>query len=292
MDDLTGLMLGLHDAESVRESILKPPFGYQGSKFRLVKQILPLLPYRTAYIEPFGGSFAVGLSRKPSKLEVFNDRYSGVVAFYRCIRDKEKAEQLKARLEVCLHAREEFIWCRDTWKNPEDEVERAARWYYSIEMSFGCQGRNFARATKSTCSQGRSFHAGLDRFMEIHRRMKNVQVENQDFRMLIKDFDSPDVVWYMDPPYFDCYPTYEKDLTKEEHTEFLERIFHMQGFVAVSGYPNWLYDDPKWPWDSRHSWEVAEMTNGFCYTETNGRVDDKLGKRERVMETIWIKEAK
>jgi site-specific DNA-adenine methylase len=111
--------------------------------------------------------------------------------------------------------------------------------------------------------------------------------------MLIKDMDDAETVWYMDPPYYNCYPTYEKDLTPEEHIELLERIFHMEGFVAISGYPNNVYDNPKYPWDHRIEWEVADMTNGFAYTETNGRKDEnQFGQRKRILEVLWIKEAK
>ena len=69
--------------------IIKAPFPYPGAKTRSLKQIIPLLPYRDSYIEPFGGTGAVLLARNPSPLEVLNDRYMGINAFYRCIRDKE-----------------------------------------------------------------------------------------------------------------------------------------------------------------------------------------------------------
>lgn len=288
-EDLTGMLFGLHNSEEVREKILKPPFGYQGGKFRMLKHILPHLPYTKIYVEPFGGGGAVLLSRKPSKLDVFNDRYSGVTCFYRCIQQKETYLALVERLTYIVHSREEFIWTRDTWRDCEDIVERAARWYYSIEFSFGCQGRNFARGTKSGMSFGTQFGGGIARFPEIHDRFKNVLIENQSYQMLLSDYDSQETVFYLDPPYLDVYDTYEKDLTRPEHVELLEKIHNLKGYVAISGYPNPLYDS--YPWDDKIVWEVAEMSN-FAFTETNGRIDDTNGKRRQIKECLWIKEFK
>ena len=99
----------------IRETYIRAPFGYPGGKSRSVKKILPLLPYRKAYIEAFGGAASILLARDKSKLEVYNDRFGGVVAFYRCIRDKEKMNKLIERLKIVPgHSREEFIWCKET----------------------------------------------------------------------------------------------------------------------------------------------------------------------------------
>lgn len=108
-DDLFDMLDGLSthvEPESRDQEILRPPFSYPGSKSRSIDKILPHLPYTGVYIEPFGGSAAVLLARRPSKLEVFNDRYAGVVAFYRCIRDNNLMCQLCERLDLTIHARE------------------------------------------------------------------------------------------------------------------------------------------------------------------------------------------
>jgi hypothetical protein len=49
-------------------------FGYYGGKFSHLDFILPLLPtsYRH-YCEPFGGSAAVLINRKPAAVETYND---------------------------------------------------------------------------------------------------------------------------------------------------------------------------------------------------------------------------
>lgn len=232
MADFLSLLQSLDDTPIIRENYVRAPFPYPGSKARSLDKILPHLPYKSRYCEPFGGTGSVLLSRRESRIEIFNDRYSGVTCFFRVIRDKEKCNALVERLSICIHSREEFIWSRDTWKNCEDEVERAARWFYTICKSFGAQGRNFGRGTKSTAQFTNTFWGRIENIFPCHQRLKNVQIENQDWRQCLKDFDSPDMVWYIDPPYYQyAQGMYECELKKEDHEELLERIQSLKGFV-------------------------------------------------------------
>jgi DNA adenine methylase len=95
-------------------------------KKRSLDKLLPLLPYSKVYIEPFGGSGTVLLARRPCKIEVFNDRNSGVIDFYRCIKDADLLERLVDRLDLVRCSREEWLEAKGTWTVSKDPVERAA----------------------------------------------------------------------------------------------------------------------------------------------------------------------
>ena len=123
--DLFSLFCSMDDHEHKREEYIWAPFPYPGAKSRSLDHILPHLPYRNTYIEHFGGSGVVLLSRHESKLEVFNDRYSGVTQFYRTLRDPILEAKLLERVRLCLHSREEFMFCRDTWLACDDPIERS-----------------------------------------------------------------------------------------------------------------------------------------------------------------------
>jgi DNA adenine methylase len=267
-----------------RETYLRAPFGWPGGKYKELNNILPHLPYRDSYIEPFGGSGAVLLARKNSRLEVFNDRYAGVVAFYRCIRDDVKVRQLVERLDLCLHSREEFLWCKETWNNGTitDDVERAARWFYMIIYSFSNIGGAFARVTHSTSIISTRLHNHLNEFNLIHTRMKRVQVENLDFRICLKDFDFEGAVYYLDPPYLNSSDPYNIPMTENDHKEMLDIVKGMKGFVAVSGYPNELYN--KYHWDEYYEWDrfIAMRPNHVQH-------DKDTGTRATRKECLWIK---
>lgn len=287
---LLALLDGLDDSTpTTREEIVKAPFGYPGGKSRAISQILPYLPYRNTYVEAFGGTGAVLLSRRESPLEVLNDRYAGIAAFYKCFNDEQTMLRLLNRVNNVVHSRELFQWCKQTWAEVSDDVERAARWYYMLRTSFGQLGRNFGRATSGRGQIGNKIHPELADWYPVHRRLKNVQVENQDWLQCLRDYDSHDTVFYLDPPYFITQAgTYVHGFDEAEHVKLCNEIMLLKGHVVLSGYQNELYS--KYPWDDFHSWpqNVSVTTQAF-----EGTTAGKEGQIERgkAIECIWIKEA-
>ena len=274
-----------------KDTIIRAPFGYPGGKSRSVYEILPHLPYRDRYCEPFGGSASVMLGRKSSKLEVFNDRYAGVVAFYRCMRSKKLSEDLIEWLRMTVHSREEFVWCKDTWKNVDDPVERAGRWYYMTSYSFGGLARNWGRATSDKGQMAGKIRRKLKIFPQIQSRLARVQIENQDWEDCMRDYDHSDMVFYCDPPYVDVNAgTYKNEMSIERHRDFLDTVFNCEGFVAVSGYSNPLYEERNW--SERHEWESFVSIQSLSYTKGNGKEKlQGLEKRKHATEVLWIKES-
>lgn len=274
-----------------KKPILRAVFGYPGGKSRSVVEILKHLPYKEVYVEPFGGSAAVLLARDKSKLEVFNDRYAGVVSFYRCMRDEAKMLKMVEWLEDTVHSREDWIFCHDTWKDVDDDVERAARWYYMTQYSFGQIGRNFGRATFSGASPAGKIRNNIKMYPAIHERFKCVQVENQDWYDCIKDYDSKDTVFYLDPPYIETTGgTFKHTMNLDAHRSLLATIFNLKGFAAVSGYSNPLYEDQDW--DNRFEWDSFCSIESKSFTEGNRKehLKDVAGDRVNHTEVLWVKE--
>lgn len=286
----------LDKTPEVRETYTRAPLGYPGSKAKSIEKILPHLPYRGGYCEPCGGTASVLLARHQSDIEIFNDRYAGIVAFYRCIHDPKLWIELKARIEMTVHSREEFIWCRDTWEDTTDSVERAARWYYMHQNSFGKQGRHFGRAIKGKGQHGNAMQNNTRLFAPVHQRLRNVQIENLDWRLCLEDFDSPEMVFYIDPTYVKfARGMYTHNFSTADHKELIERIQNLQGFVALSGYADdetrAIYD--RYPWDHFYSWQIRTSSVGMAFTETNNLLGKEEGHhRHLVTEALWIREAK
>lgn len=273
-----------------KNKIIRAPFKWPGGKSRSVANILKYLPYNDGYVEPFSGSAAILLARQKSKLEVLNDRYSGITTFYRCLANQTKLERLVDRLEVTVHSREEFIYAKENWQHLEDEVERAALWYYITEYSFSSLGRNFGRSTSPSTGIAGCVRNKIKGFQQIHDRLENVQVENQDWFDCLQDYDGSNIVFYCDPPYVDASPgVYTFEMTKAEHQRFIDVVFHLKGFVAVSGYANPLYDNQDW--DNRFTWEVFSSVGSTKNTEANSKEGMNHG-RSHTEEVLWIKEAK
>lgn len=272
--------------------IIKAPFGYVGSKQKSLDKIMNHLPYTDMYVEPFGGTGVVLLNRTESKLEVFNDRFSGITDFYSCLRNPQRLEELCDKLRSCCYSREEFIRCRDTWQATSDPAERAFRWYYSVRYSFGSMGRNFGRATQSKTLFGGKITNRLEDFQALHNRLRNVTIENLSWEECVEDYDCHDAVFYMDPPYLDIASgAYRYTMSKTDHKQLLDTIFSMQSFVALSGYPNQLYDS--YQWDARYTWETTNFGESQVFNDRNNKAGvERPGERTVATEVLWIKESK
>jgi len=103
------------------KNILAAPFGYPGGKSRSVRNILQHLPYTDKFVDVFAGSGTILLAREPSRLEVYNDRYAGVTAFYRCVKSEKLCRQLVDWIDTTVHSKELWWWYKETWDSCEDQ---------------------------------------------------------------------------------------------------------------------------------------------------------------------------
>ncbi len=275
------------DSDFDYTKIVKAAFGWAGGKSKCLDKILPHLPYYNGFVEPFGGSASILLARQESKLEVYNDRFGGVVDFYRCLRDKNLCDQLTERLNFFVHSREEWQFSKDNWEKQNDPVGRAALWYYLITYSFAKRGDAFGRSTYNVnVTSGLHFRKSLT-FEKIHTRIRNVLFENLDFRDIFKDFSHPETVFYLDPPYLQTSHTayFGNYFSKKDHVDLLECIFKSSSFCAVSNHDNDLYNSYKWDkkitWDQYRSVKCPDLEDDSEFRERD---------TEHKMECLWIKE--
>lgn len=294
MNDLTALLLGMNSANEVREKYIKMPFSYPGNKGDHLKNILPHLPYGSGYGEAFGGTGVVLLNREPSKLEVLNDRYSGVTDFFRVVRDRVLYPLFMERVNATVHSREEFVWCKSTWKDCADPVERAARWYYTIRFAVnGKVHSTFGRSKDPIVRFADRLHKSLPLFGPLHARLHTVTMENLDWRLCLEDYDQVGFVWYLDPTYLDCSPgNYDEELSIEDHKELFVRCQALKGFVAISTFDGpitrSIYDKAG-VWTECIKWKRTTSAKPRAYTATNNQTDehDRFNKDE----LLWIRKA-
>lgn len=286
LDELDELCGDHPTDDKYSDRVVRAPFSFHGSKTRSLAHIIPRLPVLNVFVDVFGGSGVVTLNRQPSKkLDVYNDRWSGVTTFFRCVRDPVKRERMVEQLSLMPHSKEDFYDCKQSWEKQTDDVDRAVRWYYLITTSYGSVGRNWGYGIAS--SFGHKFKSNIKLFPEISERFLDVQVENDDFRVMLDRYDSLSTVFYCDPPYLDSHQpgSYIHKMTHNDHVDMLERIHDMQGFVAVSSYRNTLYDS--YAWDDVFEWTIQGSNHGG-QTETNHRVGAKISTVRK--ECLYIKE--
>lgn len=232
----------------------KIAFGWYGGKFSHLEWLLPLLPEATHYCEPFGGSAAVLINRNPAPVETYNDIDSELVNFFRVLRDERDA--LIEAIGLTPFSREELRIATSEQEENLSDLERARRFFV--------RARQVRTGLAQTASEGRWAHclltsrAGMggavsrwlgsvEGLSEIVQRLLRVQIENAPALEVIARYDSPETLFYCDPPYLHGtrgdVKAYGFEMTDEEHRDLANMLRGARGKVAISGYASDLYDE-------------------------------------------------
>ena len=209
---LPGLQSGVVDNVRVlprRRKLIA--FGWYGGKLNHLDWLLPLLPDCHHYCEPFAGSAAVLLNREPSPVETYNDLDGEVVNFFRVLRNQK--DELIEAIGLTPFSREELFWAlsnnSDNLK-PESDLERARRFFIRARQSRTGLAQTASLGRWANClNTSRAGMAGavsrwlgsVESLPQIAARLLIVQIENRPANEVIKLYDSPDTLFYCDPPY-------------------------------------------------------------------------------------------
>lgn len=181
---------------------MKSPLGYLGGKSRLAKRIVERIPSHNTYVEPFCGGAWVYFTKKPSTVEILNDRDGELVRFWSVVRH-HLPEFLRC-LDFSLVSRAEFE--RESRQDPEGltDIQRAVRYYRLQRMGFGGKTTNRTFGTSITRPNSLNIPAAWERLKEVHNRLARTTIENLDACDCIKRYDSPETFFYIDPPYWEA----------------------------------------------------------------------------------------
>lgn len=229
------------------------PFNYAGGKHRELDWLLPLLPQRPRYVEPFGGSGSVLMNRPPAETETFNDINGDIVEFFRAIRDHP--EELARELRNTPWSRREYEQCLETLGDSDfPTIERARAWYYVINATNSAANPTPGRWAYNVSTKpwaANSFRNKIeDTLPEVAERWGLVQIECKDALDIIGRYDSPDGLIYCDPPYPETQTggLYPSDI---DHQELREELSRCEADVAVSAYSDGVYEELYSDWNRR-----------------------------------------
>jgi len=261
----------------------------------MVAKLLPLIPEHKQYIEPFFGGGSLFFAKEPAEVETINDIDSGVVNFFRVLRDPDKAKILIEKAQLTPYSREEYYHFRDTWQDCEDPVEKAYRWFVVARWSFSGNFGQSLSTVVTTSSRGMarttsSWLSTVEMLPEVVERLRRVQIENQDFRVFMKRYCTEDSFCYCDPPYITDTRreanVYKHEMSDQDHKEFIELLLTLPGRFMVSGYIHEIYrplEDAEW---KRVDFEIS------CYAAARTRATGILGKgageKQKRVESVWI----
>lgn len=226
-------------------------FYYFGGKFNHMDWVINKLPTTKSFVEVFGGSGIIILNKPAVKIETYNDINSTVVNFFRVLR--ERPEELLEKIYLTPYAKDEYLYCYKNL-NEGDDLERARKFYVVVNQSFNGSISRQTGWKMSTVESRANISEALSRWLSklpnlqaIIERLRHIQICNYDFRVIFEKFDSPDTLFYCDPPYMHetrCSNNeYEFEMSGPDHKELLNLAVNAKGKVAISGYDNDLYNN-------------------------------------------------
>lgn len=230
-------------------------FGWYGGKFSHLDFILPNLPEDAYHFcDVFGGSAAVIINRAPAPVETYNDIDSDLVNFFATLRNSQTSEALIQAIGLTPFSREElFRACEPACEI--DQIERARRFYVRARQTRTGLAQKSSEGRWAHCVlTSRAGMAGavsrwlgsVEGLSEIVQRLLRIQIENAPALEVLKRYDSPDTLFYLDPPYVHDsrgdVNAYAGEMSNEDHVELTQALCDIKGRFALSGYRNPIYD--------------------------------------------------
>jgi len=268
-------------------------FNWPGSKQSHLSRLLSLIPQGgQPYCEPYAGSLAVLLARKPAPSEIVNDADHTLVNFYKVIQDKQTLKQLYRLLVQTPYSRAEFVRAMEILKQhisnhmpnqlstPSVELAWAFFVFYNQRMPgrFHFAPTNWAVSKTSVSTV--SFRRFIKRLSQLRQRLKGVHFDCIDALSFIKRWDSPATVMYIDPPYVGFGNYYPLKTSIEHHQRLVDIVLSCKSAIVISGYDHSVYDKL-----IEHGWQKIQFQTITQMSNTKGEGQRKL-KLQRV-ECVW-----
>lgn len=241
--------------------MMNSPIGWIGGKRALRQEIITRFPQDGVgrYIEVFFGAGWVFFGRKklPGQLEVINDKDGEIVNLFRCI--KYHARALEEEMRWVIPSRQIFFDSVAQLKSEGlTDIQRAARFLCTLKLSFGSNRRSFATSAKS-------FQRTLNYLSKVQERLGDVTIENRDFGYILKTYDRPDALFYLDPPYLGTEKYYEGMFGWDDYLRLADNLKKIKGRFVLS------YND-----DDR----IRELYSAWCNIESVQRRETLSGSGE------------
>lgn len=219
---------------------------WAGGKGKQLNDLLPLIPQTKIYVEPFGGGCSVLLNKERSEIEVYNDLDDALVNLFETIRDPDRMARFSALVDLMPYSRVAFEQCL-SFEGIRDPVQRAVAFYTVLGQSIS--GKRLAR--KGDWARGRldnlasRWFAKQDKLVQIHERVKGIQIECRDAIDILQEWDTDDTTFYCDPPYIldtrNKKKYYAVEPGDDYHRQLVDVLLQVRGGVVLSGYDHPIY---------------------------------------------------
>lgn len=249
------------------------PIKWHGGKHYFAKKFIALMPPHIHYVEPYAGSLAVLLERDANRdwlideewklkngntvpsscqgcSEVVNDLNGDLMNFWRVLRDPPMFTNFQRQIEAMPCSEKEFDLAADPIEG-EGQIEAAMRFFVRCRQSRAGCFKDFTTLAKTRTRRRMNelpsaWLTAIEGLPAVHARLKQVVILNRDALDVIRQQDTPNTLFYLDPPYlFETRATtgqYAKEMSDLQHSNLLFLLSEIKGKFMLSGYRSSMYD--------------------------------------------------
>lgn len=263
---------------------------WHGGKHYLASKIRKLFAPHTRYCEPFFGGGSVLFSGDGEGVaEYANDLNHSLCRFWRVLADPDLFSEFAERALTTPFSEPHF----DAYKvrtalegaqPSHDDAGAALAFFVVNRQSRQGLGKDFAAPTsrlrRGMNEQVSAWLSAVDGLPEFHSRLRRVEIRNQPAVEFIKELDSPETLFYCDPPYMhetrSSTGEYAHEMTDEQHGDLLTVLSNIKGKFCLSGYRSQIYDEAA----DAYGWRRVDfdLPNNASSKKT----------KERKTESVWM----
>ncbi|MFA5649541.1 MAG: DNA adenine methylase [Proteiniphilum sp.] len=237
---------------------MRTPITYYGGKQRIAPEIVAMLPPHKLYCEPFFGGGAVFFAKPRAGIEVINDHDHSLINFYQCVQNN--FDELQHLVKQTLHSEAMHKYAKDIWNERvfATNIERAwAIWVTTNGSYSGSMHGGWKWCNGSSGGHTGTFMKGKrDDFTKaLQERLNTVQISCRDALKVIRERDTSETFFYLDPPYPDSEQKHYAGYTMKDLHKLLEILKKLKGKFILSNY----WTDLLRRYVSENNWNYKEM---------------------------------
>lgn len=223
----------------------KTPIVYYGGKQRIADWICSMIPKHRIYCEPFFGGGAVFFTKAPSYLEVINDKNECLINFY--LQIQNNFEKLAAEISTTLHSESIYLRAKRIYDGEiqvNDLDKAVATWivFTQSRLASAKAGWRWDNGTDGSHTGIVELHNRKNFCPWLQKRISKVQISCRDALEVIRNRDTADTFFYLDPPYPGTNQGHYSGYTFDDLETLLRMVQNIKGKFALSNYTSSLID--------------------------------------------------
>lgn len=170
---------------------------------------------------------------------MINDHNDILINFY--LAAQNSFPELQERIRNTLHSESMYYYAKDVWNGrcEASDIEKAWAVWMITNGSFAgsmhggwkwCNGRSGSQSAVMLKNKR------IDFSEQLRDRLDQVQISCRDALRVIKDRDSEDTFFYLDPPYPSCVQQHYSGYTHSNFYDLLSLLATIKGKFILSNY--------------------------------------------------------